>query len=666
MNHSLKNRKSTEVKLTTGLKRFESVFAGIKIKHKQMKNIFLMMAVMLALGSCKKDFLDKYPLTSPTEATAFQTYDNFKSYIYPCYAMFTDANILTSVTNGFPQNAQYRGDYYANYLTFKGTSQQNPYAWQTITDAVSGNGWDFGYIRRINIMLDHVNDGGLSEAERNHWQAVGYFFHSYWYMTLINRFGDVPWINKTLGSTSEEAYGPRVSRLVVADSVLARLKWAEQNIGNFASQDGKNTINKNCILAAISRFTLMEATWRKYHQLGDYNTYLAECERASKLLMDQYPVLYTGTDGQPAAGYGEMWTTESLDGIPGVILYKEYFANTNFYCNSSYIEHTSSHVVEMPQHTMDMYLTKDGLPIKNANNTLYAGDKDMYATFRNRDPRLYHTVMPPYNVSGTPGTAPSWSYSANPAEREYIDIMKPNLSCSNPGAGMKRLPAQNWSASLVARVPNFTDGTAGTTKAFVACRSGYYVWKYYDQWETSFNGSALNTADKPVFKIEEVLLNYAECMWEQGKFDQAVADITINKLRDRAGVGHMIVANIDGNFDPARDQTVDPVLWEIRRERMIELMGEGFGFDDVRRWKKADWYINRQDYGMWVKKSDIKGSLLNMSTGHADNSGMTEGYRFLFDDPVQSGKGWLDKYYLYQIPTNEIALNPAIEQNPGW
>jgi len=28
----------------------------------------------------------------------------------------------------------------------------------------------------------------------------------------------------------------------------------------------------------------------------------------------------------------------------------------------------------------------------------------------------------------------------------------------------------------------------------------------------------------------------------------------------------------------------------------------------------------------------------------------------MYNDPLVAGKGWLDKYYLYQVPTNEIAL----------
>lgn len=56
----------------------------------------------------------------------------------------------------------------------------------------------------------------------------------------------------------------------------------------------------------------------------------------------------------------------------------------------------------------------------------------------------------------------------------------------------------------------------------------------------------VNTADKPVFKIEEVLLNYAEAMFETNQFTQTIADETINKLRKRAGVADMVVAQIDG------------------------------------------------------------------------------------------------------------------------
>ena len=50
-----------------------------------------------------------------------------------------------------------------------------------------------------------------------------------------------------------------------------------------------------------------------------------------------------------------------------------------------------------------------------------------------------------------------------------------------------------------------------------------------------------------------------------------------------------------GKYYPKGNESgilVDPVLWEIRRERIIELMGEGFGIYDIRRWRMAPWFLN--------------------------------------------------------------------------
>ncbi|MGV8962054.1 MAG: RagB/SusD family nutrient uptake outer membrane protein [Candidatus Saccharimonadaceae bacterium] len=627
------------------------------------KYLLLLITILFISVSCNDSYLEKYPKTSLTEENAFESYDNFKAFIFPCYAMFTDNRIANSVTAGFAQDANHRGDFLAGY--FSQRFNYNPYAFQTIENVSSGNGWDFEYIRRINIMLSNLGKGKLAEAEENHWKAVGYFFHSYWYMELINRFGDVPYVEQVLNESSPEAFGPREDRKIVADKVIEKLKWAEANIGDFKSKDGENTINKDVIQAAMSRFTLREATWRKYHKLGDFDKYFTECVRVSNELMGKYPTLYTGTDGQPAAGYGEMWTTEDLGQVPGVIFYKQFIKAvlTN---NNNHVEHTSSHIVEMPQNTVDLYLCKDGKTI--SNSPLYNGDKDIYSTYRNRDPRMYHLVMPPFRVNPVKGDYPTWSFTANPADREYIDIMGRNESCSNPGVGMKRLPAQNWGATLLAYAPNLQNGIAaqGTkAAAFVAGRTGYYVWKSWNQWEENFNQGALNTSDKPIFKIEEVLLNYAEAKFEQGEFNQSVADASINKLRQRASVANMLVASIDNNFDLKRDPSVDPVLWEVRRERTIELMGEGFGFDDIRRWKVAPWFINKQQLGMWIQGSKTTESLWDKNT-HLPTKNIAEGYIYLWADPLLEGKGWLDKYYLYQVPTDQIVLNPAIKQNPGY
>lgn len=104
-----------------------------------------------------------------------------------------------------------------------------------------------------------------------------------------------------------------------------------------------------------------------------------------------------------------------------------------------------------------------------------------------------------------------------------------------------------------------------------------------------------------------------------------------------------------------RDQDVNPLLWEIRRERRVELMGEGTRLDDLRRWKKGH-YVDKQPTGVYLKNaSEFNVEVMN---GPSNN----EGYVYYFEKPL----GWLEHYYLNPIPLNQLALNPALEQNPGW
>ena len=64
----------------------------------------------------------------------------------------------------------------------------------------------------------------------------------------------------------------------------------------------------------------------------------------------------------------------------------------------------------------------------------------------------------------------------------------------------------------------------------------------------------------------------------------------------------MKVAEINAGFDPKRDQTVDPVLWEIRRERMVELMGEGF-------WDSTMCVVGKRHLGLSIRYSTVNGLL---------------------------------------------------------
>ncbi len=259
-------------------------------------------------------------------------------------------------------------------------------------------------------MLDNIDQSSMNDAEKAHWRSVGYFFRAYKYFKMLSLYGDLPWVEHTLSEDSEELYFPRDPRDVVAQNILNNLKYAEEHIK--VDGDGNNTINRAVVQSLISRFCLFEGTWRKYHALPNATTYLEECTRASKEVMNKYTTLHPN--------YEELFNSESLAGINGIILYKEY-ATSQLCHGLTRMVRTGESQIEATKDAVDSYLCSDGHPIKNS--TTYGGDKDVYAQFRNRDYRLYHTVCPPYMVSLASASTTQWKFTDNPSEREYIDLM---------------------------------------------------------------------------------------------------------------------------------------------------------------------------------------------------------------------------------------------------
>ena len=685
----------------------------------KLKNIATAFAIASTLMACNDSFMERNPVTSLTEENAFQTYDNFKAYMYQCYNLFTDRRI----TSNFCGNSYYYGSFYGDYYSGLMTTRdniQNPYAYQTVTVTNSSDNWDFTYPRMVNIMLSHLDGSTLNETEKEHWRSVGYFFHAYWYMELISKYGDVPWINKVLNDTSEEAYYPRTPRQEVADSIVSRLEYAILNIGS-SERDGDNPVTADACRALLSRFLLREGTWAKYHGLEeDYTGYLNRCLTVSQELMDRYPRLYQGSsfNTYPGHGYDEELTSESLAGKDGIIMYKEYVSGVLMHRFSDLI-HVEAHRCDAPQATVDLFLMQNGKPIANPSSGFQGGEgKDLWDYYENRDPRLPINFEPPVQakvtaVNNNPDnitTFKKWEFwkegedlngkgnftiTAEYAEkfRRYIDYFGANTLCENgtgdESIGVKRLPGHNWGGSMCHSAPNITSYCQ--TDNYMRCWTGYYGWRQYTAWEVGSN-SSFQTSDKPIFAMNEVLLNYAEAAYELGRFDQAVADKTINLLRERAGVANMIVAEITEDFDPDRDKgtaawtrsydektnyEVPPVLWEIRRERLVELMSLGWSFYDVKRWHKAPYFVNRQPCGAWITATDVPygtgaytGQFVDYNQikaqGYADPNNSGAGWIYTKPGPLSLGKGWLDTYYLEMVPLDQINLNPALTQNPGY
>jgi hypothetical protein len=166
-----------------------------------------------------------------------------------------------------------------------------------------------------------------------------------------------------------------------------------------------------------------------------------------------------------------------------------------------------------------------------------------------------------------------------------------------------------------------------------------------------------------VFRYGEALLNYAEAKAELGQ----PVDYTksLNLLRARSGMPEFVVIQ-----DPLRTNYADfgyPLsdeLYEIRRERAVELACEGFRFDDWRRWRAHNLFLNKQPRGFPFLASDYPDYPTLGTKFSLDANGFILPFKKLL-----TGSGYnfnAGRDYLDCIPTNQITLNPALVQNPGW
>lgn len=375
--------------------------------------------------------------------------------------------------------------------------------------------------------------------------------------------------------------------------------------------DDKNvTVNKYTAFAALSNVCLYEGTYRKYHLGQDGNAYLNKAKTASLAVMDN-SAYKLNTD------WKSLYNSVELAGNTEVILAKRYLTNVLMHSLQNYTN-TSTTQYGLTKWAAESYVTTNGLPIQQVGNTQYIGDDDITKTFTNRDPRFAKTVNPSnYGYKGKPfGTTALTSMSG------YVFELYNNPTTSGP------------------------DVTTG----------------------------GRNYTDSPLFTLSEVYLNYAEACAELGTATNADLDISINKVRNRAGIAPLTT---DGNNafaggvqinDPIRTSTleqitgaVSPLIWEVRRERRTEFMSwTTLRQMDIYRWKKGD-YLND------TKNPDVNlGARVGTPVGtqvKVDNNGYIKIY-------PTSTRNFEAKHYLLNIPTNDIDLYKAqgveLKQNPGW
>lgn len=493
--------------------------------------------------------------------------------------------------------------------------------------------WNWEQLRDINFIIDNYEkvDNPAAKAK---YSGIAKYFRAYFYFDKLRNYGDVPWINHVLlASEKDEIFRSRDPREMIADSILADLDYA---IANIPAAKEVFEITQYTALALKSRVALFVGTYKKYHNLGNYEKYLNAAISAAETLMNTHAYTVYAAGG-PDEAYRNLFTLENQNNVETILAQK--FVQGVSYNKLGHFMTSSSGSWSLPKDLVNSYLMADGSRFtdKSGYETM-----EYFDEMQNRDPRLTQTTAGPnFKVLGESNAEP---FNFNAGVDGYRVI--------------KALPPR-------------------------------------DQW--SINGGR---TDVIIFRFGEVLLNYAEAKAELGTISQNDLDISVNILRDRVQMPHLNLANANTNPDPyqaAMYSNMDVsgnagVILEIRRERRIELFNEGFRWDDLMRWKEGK-KIEQPMVGVYFPRLGAfdmnNDGIDDVYLYDGDDSGIpssipTSGRVNIqivpLRDPITGQVGGTSgnlmphplgsfqdpRDYLYPIPTSELVLNTNLTQNPGW
>ena len=385
--------------------------------------------------------------------------------------------------------------------------------------------------------------------------------------------------------------------------------------------------------ALKSRIALFEGTFRKYHGIDGYEKYLQECVTASEPFLNGPYNIYT-TGSTP---YQDLFTSQNAIGTE-IILARAYTSAISGMTHdvNGHLTGATMGRPGMTRNAVNMYLMRDGS--RYTDQPGYA-TKTFVDECKNRDLRMAQTIRTP-------------KYKRIGGNKE----LAPDLSRST---------------------------------------TGYQLIKYLT--EEKYDANKASTNDMPLFRLAEVLLNYAEAKAELGTLKQDDLNKTIKPLRSRAGLPELDMEEANENPDPYLSSPETGyanvtgankgVILEIRRERTLETPMEGLRYWDIMRWKEGKRFEKPIEglYFAGTGEYDLDGNgtvdvyIYDSETAPGNKADVL--YLKLGTDIVLSEKTsgnllahstthriWNEERdYLYPIPTDDRVLTQgAISQNPGW
>lgn len=655
-----------------------------------------MLGIILIGFTACNDFLDVQPESSITPNAYFTAEADLAAYSINLYN-FTSINPGTYGISTFGYDNGTDNQAQVGY-----SSRWVPGEWKVGSSTSDGDrnaAWNFFQIRDCNYFFQQVlpkyEAGTITGSEDNirHYIGEMYLLRAYAYFQKLQSIGDTPIIKEALPDQSDvliEA-SKRNPRHEVARFVLSDLDKAI----DFLSEDGpggKNRISKDVAYLLRSRVALFEGSWLKHHKgtafvpggpgwpgdaadLVNFNIdteidfFLGEAMKSAKVVGDKLVGnLVENTDAAEGMDssfailnpYYTMFADEDLNSYSEVLMWREYNQSLGVTHNIQMQLQNNGGGSGWTRGLVNSFLMRSGLPIYAAgsNYDLEWEKQGISATLQDRDSRIQIFTkkegdIDNYNPNGTTNIFdPTWIVKGNEETRMVT------------GYSIKK-------------------------------------GKHYDSYMQTLHDRG--TTGSIIFRGTEALLNYMEASYEKNGNIDNTANSYWRALRRRAKVNEdysITIAATDmtkeaeGDFGAySQGKLVDATLYNIRRERRNEFIGEGARMEDLKRWRALDQVNNYQIEGMRYWGSIYEGNLkggdgndlikvdVDGGTGNMSDESISGVYIHPYqiskiNNSVFNGYNFTAAHYLNPLPQSTFRQTASgdqtdletsvVYQNPGW
>ena len=660
------------------------------MKTSKFSSIITVVLSVFLWYSCD-DLLDQVPQSAISPEKYLLEASQLEAYANSLYGIIPSSDFLLTDQHTDNQAA----------ISF--SSKFVPGEWKV--SQTDGSSWNFSNIYHCNYFLEQVlpkyEAGSLTGSINNIKHFIGeiYFLRALEYFNKLRTFGDFPIVTQTLPDEMEALIdaSKRSPRNEVARFILSDLDKAIE-LMDVSIEQRKTRINKRTAMLVKSRVALYEGTFLKYFNgtafvpngsgwpgaSKDYNRgyqfpsgsieneisfFLDQAIDVSQKLADM--VSLTNNTGEvqqdpneQANPYMNMYSDLNLSSYDEVLLWREYNRSLNVVHTGAHSANLANGGVGVTRGLTESFLMNNGLPIY-ADGSGYLGDDNISDVRTNRDNRLF-------------------LFLKEPGQK--------NILWENP------LGQDCW---ITEPVPNII-GRLGAD-AIRTHNTGYALRKgnSFDQVHYINLSVSAGYTGVVCFRGVEALLNYIEAWYERNGSLNGTALQYWQAIRERAKVDTDVSKTIaateitkeapnDWGAYSAGQLLADPTLYNIRRERRCELIGEGLRWMDLQRWRACDqmintpyhiegfklwgpmqdWYLNDDGSSALTYGLDVVGAFVSSP----DLSMYLRPYEKTRNSLVLNGYRWNMAHYLNPIAIQDFLITSKendlttsqIYQNPGW